>query len=188
MAFKGILYEGVPLLNVGGTPIVYDDVANPTGPPTECCCEPTTCCCPQFETEGTSPATLTLTVNAPGCAEIDGATAVLTRVGTGNCGATYTNGSHAIGNCGSAVAVGWSLICDLAGAFSGGACNDFQLTLTRSTLNCAINGGASHAEYAVSCTCDPFELTFDGFIINDSGLAPGTCDCCPGGFSVTITE
>jgi hypothetical protein len=188
MASKGILYNDVPLLNADGIPVYFDDATYPSGPPAECCCGETTCCCPQFESEETTPGTLTLTIVAPGCPEIDGASIELVHIPTGNCGATYGAGSHPIGNCGSAVAVGWSLVCDSGGAFSGGSCKDFKLRLSRSTLNCTINGSSFHEEYSVSCTCDPIELVFEGFIIDDSGLAPGSCDCCPGGFSVIITE
>lgn len=155
-----------------------------------CCCEAATvCCCPQFEIEATAPATLTLTVNAGSCPEIDGATVTLNRVGTGTCAGNYSSNSHAIGNCGSPVSVGWLLECGTLG--NGDSCLDFRLTLTRSTLNCVINGAASRTTYVQSgCTCSPLVLTFTGFSIDDSGLAPGTCDCCPGGatFSVTITE
>jgi len=151
-----------------------------------CCCEvAATCCCSQFNTEEGAPATLTLTIDAPGCPEIDGASATLTKSGGGDC-ITYSNGSHAIGDCGSPVAVGWSLQCDEAPLT---ACENFSLTLTRSTLNCVINGGASHNIGASSgCTCSPLDLVFTGFIIDDSGIGPGSCDCCPGGFSVNITE
>lgn len=145
-----------------------------------CCCEEITACCPQFETEETAPATLTLTIVAPDCAEIDGANTTLDKTNP----ALYSDGSHPIGNCGSPISVGWTLEC----IGDGNSCEDWRLTCTRSSVICEINGGASHSIMATSCTCDPFELVFDGFIIDDSGVAPGHCDCCPGGLSVIITE
>ena len=151
-----------------------------------CCCAGSECCCPDFELESTAPATLTLTIDAPGCAEIDGHTATLTRTGGGGC-VEYDNGSDVVGNCGSPVSMGWHLEC----ATSGTGCTDFELTLTRSTLNCAVNGGASRTASAEDgCTCEPvLDLTFLGFNIDDSGSAPGTCDCCSGAtFSVNIVE
>lgn len=151
-----------------------------------CCCSGSPCCCPDFELESTAPATLTLTIDAPGCAEIDGHSATLTRTGGGGC-VEYDNGSDVVGNCGSPVSMGWHLEC----ATSGTGCTDFELTLTRSTLNCAVNGGASRTASAEDgCTCEPvLDLTFLGFNIDDSGLAPGTCDCCSGAtFSVNIVE
>lgn len=38
MVWKGIIYDGTPLLNPSGNPAVYDADANPSGPPEECCC------------------------------------------------------------------------------------------------------------------------------------------------------
>jgi hypothetical protein len=48
MAKVPVLYQGVPLLNESGLPVIYDDVLYPDGPPEACCC-PTGCdtcpCC-----------------------------------------------------------------------------------------------------------------------------------------------
>ena len=180
-----------------GTLFVADPVNHPNNTPgallvkpegvalsDSCCCEEETiCCCPDFTSEDTAPATLTLTIN--GCGVLDGHTAVLTKTGGGGC-VEYDLGSDVVGDCGSPVSMGWHLECFTDSA----TCDNFQLTLTRSTLNCAVNGGASHTSTVQSgCTCDPLDLTFTGFNIDDSGLAPGTCDCCGGGtFSVNITE
>lgn len=43
MAYVGILYNGVPLINAEGSPLVYDDAVH-EAPPAECCCGGCTTC------------------------------------------------------------------------------------------------------------------------------------------------
>lgn len=178
MATKGILYEGVPLLNGSGVPVVYDDVANPSGPPSECCCEGG-CCCPILET---NPPTqeLLLTVDAPGCPLIDGSTCTLTLDEAGADCVSYVveTADCFMGNCPAPIRMTFTLTCN-----RGDGCNGFRLAGGPNSSSCSSD--SSFTGKAPSfCECDPFLLEFSGLkLVN--GMSTG-CDCCSD-FSVVIS-
>lgn len=191
MAKIPILRNGIPLLTedgvsgptTGGVPKLTSVV-----PPTaECCCEEESqCCCEEFIPPGSAPATLTATI--VGCGALSSGTIVMTGAVLGSC-LDYT-GEDSVGNCGSNVSLGATLHCNLTFP-DAGTCEDFTLEIRRSTPNCEVNGGAAQTVAgSAGCSCEPFGVTFAGYGgVDDSGLAPGSCDCCPGGtFDVVVTE
>lgn len=148
----------------------------------DCCCEDTPCCCTQFDPFESAPTTVTATVI--GCGPLSSGTVTLNR-GAGDPCPSYT-GENLVGNCGGNVSLGMTLTCP-GGIDSTIA--DFMLEVRRTSPNCTVNGGASQTLSLSSGTCEPLSLTFGPYgPVDDSGLAPGTCDCCPGGsFNVLIT-
>lgn len=150
-----------------------------------CCCEgDEPCCCPQFFPLLDAPATLTATIDAPDCPEIDGAIITLVKGGGSPCN-TYT-GEAVVGNCGGSVTAGFTLEC--TGEANG--CDNYQLTMGLAQANCTASGKLGPFPSEAGCSCEPLDLRFCGFTIKDSGLAPGTCDCCTGSeeFCVNVTE
>lgn len=178
--------DGVTGASGGGTPKLTP-ASTSSSIDSSCCCVtegPSECCCAEFIPPGSAPATLTATI--VGCGGISSGTIVMTGAVTGSC-LDYT-GEADVGNCGATVNLGATLDCAIVGT---GTCEDLTLEIRRTTLNCTVNGGASQTLSADSgCSCDPFTARFSGYGgVDDSGLAPGTCDCCPGGtFDVVVTE
>ena len=178
MPFAPVLYQGVPLLNTDGNPIVYDTDANPDGPPAECCCELVNCCGrgdPDSDDPNKFPNTLTLTLtNVSNCGCINGQTITLTWNTVQ--GAWEGTGGALSGAC-TIDTASWRLVCSDDGADPAYQCNDFKLIL--------VSGGAcvSIEDFANSgCSCDPLELEFT---LNPAGI--GCCDGAFGPYEITAT-
>jgi hypothetical protein len=180
MAKVPVLYNGVPLLNASGVPIVYDDSVYPDGPPPECCCEINNCCgrgTPDSDDPNKFPNTLTLTLtNVSNCACINGQTITLTW-DTVQGGWFGTGGALSAG-C-TIDTANWELTCSDDGVDPGNDCRDYILVMTQPS------GGAcvTISDFANSgCSCDPLELEFT---LNPAGI--GCCDSPFGPFEITAT-
>lgn len=148
-----------------------------------CCCGEAICCCLEplnFETSP-PPQTLTLTVDAPGCPKIDGKVFTLSNVAAQADECVAYSGGGNIGSCDIPVGVSWYLAC-LDGSKN---CQGFKLNFSPGASGCDATGVNRVA--STQCTCKPFFLRFEGFILRDNQFVTNECNCCPGGFAVQVT-
>src|SRR5688500_8591628 len=135
-------------------------------------------CCFGSEDVGEIPSQLTATLES-GCAAINGATITLNR-GTG---LIWSNGTPAnIAGC----LIGLTIVfkCELDSedpSVPPDGCGQYKIVAdTSSGPGCELHIN----KRPDTCSCDPFEFTFDG-VISENALFPGTCVCCPVGAPVT---
>lgn len=150
-----------------------------------CCAGGVICCCEKFFPQLDAPATLTLTIQSSSCSELNGETATLDKVSAGECPG-YDGVLNL--NCGGG---NFSVNVQLRCVDPSTTCEAMQLTLTPSALPGPCTANTNSPILAdPGCSCDPVDLTFCGFTLKDSGIAPGTCDCCSGTntFCVNIVE
>jgi len=150
------------------------------------CCDCDECCCTRFN-DAAPPIELRARVVAPGCPEIDGITANMSKAaeGEGQC-QLYTLSSGWSGDCDPPTNMGLQLYCP----DDGDSCRDYRLNMIPGNSGCKNLATNINVEPTL-CDCgsdvDKAYFIFDGFSLVDDPPKTG-CACCAGPFRIVIEE
>lgn len=133
-------------------------------------------CCPL----GDPLPSLTARIYAPDCPTVDGRSFTLTPAALLEPGEdqAWIADDIPMGKCREDIFCDFRLRCPILSSTRQGsdACFNYELRMHPNNSGC--DGTVAVYRPAISCSCEPFALTFDGFCLKSNQYCPGCCDCC----------